>query len=118
MRNHWENDRDPDIVIDFADDEMVLNGMKHWLGIDESTDVDEEHMQTAFEGLRYGTQVTVLEEYIEYEGLTKDFNEWYSAKYDSDEDEDDDQYDYRGEMDDAEFERYRDEQYFEKGGWN
>ena len=116
MRDHWNKDRDPELVIDFANDEMVLNGMKKWLGIDEAAEVDEEHMQTAFESLDDDTQVTVLEEYIEYEGLEKEFNVWYARRYDDD-NEDYDGYDYRGQMDDDAYERYRDEQLLNEGGW-
>ena len=104
IRDHWKNDRDDDMVLAFADDSMVIEGTKMWLGLDDTIQCNDEHVQKAFEALNDDTQIEILEAYIEEVGLTAEFDIWYERKYGDDEDE----YDPEGERMDAEYDAYRD----------
>ena len=107
---HWDNDRTDDLVMEYADDGIMIEGMKIWLGLDENVLVDESRLEKAFEALDWDTQVAILEDCIEECGLKSEFDEWYEEKYGSDEDDEDSRNDWRGERDNYEYERYRDEQ--------
>ena len=107
---HWDNDRTDDLVMEYADDGIMIEGMKIWLGLDENVPVDESRLEKAFEALDWDTQVAILEDCIEECGLKSEFDEWYEDKYGDDEDDEDRRNDWRGERDDYEYERYRDEQ--------
>ena len=98
IRDHWRYDRDDDKVLEFADDSMVLGGMKLWLGIGEDVEVDELNVQTAFESLGYDTQVTIIEKYIEESGIADEFESWFEQRYPEDEDEYDDRDDVAYEI--------------------
>ena len=103
-KSHWKNDRDGELVLDFADDSMVIEGMKMWLGLDDTIQCNDEHVQKAFEALNDDTQIEILEAYIEYVGLEAEFDMWYERRYGDDEDE----YDPDGERADREYDMYRD----------
>ena len=111
---HWDNDRTDDLVMEYADDGIMIEGMKIWLGLDENVPVDESRLEKAFEALDWDTQVAILEDCIVECGLKSEFDEWYEEKYGSDEDDEDSRNDWRGERDDYEYERYRDQQLEDK----
>ena len=104
IRNHWKNDRDGELVLEFADDGMVIEGTKMWLGLDDTVQCNDERVQKAFEALNDDTQIEILEAYIEYVGLEAEFDMWYERRYGEEEDE----YDPDGERADREYDAYRD----------
>lgn len=100
IKDHWDKDRDGDMVIEFADSSVVVEAMKMWLGMDDTIrNVDDAHIEEAFESLSENKRVSILEDYIEEVGLQMEFDCWYEQKYGRDEDSDnagdydDDKYD-------------------------
>ena len=103
MTNHWKKDKDGEMVLEFADDGMVIEGTKMWLGLDDTILTNDGNVQKVFDALDEDTQIEILEAYIEEVDLTYEFNAWYEDRY-----RDEGEYDPEGERADREYDAYRD----------
>ena len=88
MKNHWRYDRNDEDVLGYAEYDTRIRAMKVWLGLDESTDMDEDNLYLTFEQLDTGMQVEIINYYIIMRGLVDDFNDWYEAMFGDDEEYD------------------------------
>lgn len=85
--NHWAEDRDDDLIVDFGlDKDICHEALASALGVDG--DYDEDAMHNAFLALPVSrkasslfTQPELLETYIESTGRSEDFNLWYEERY-------------------------------------
>ena len=96
MKNYWKYDRNDEDVLGYAEYDTRIKAMKVWLGLDESTDMDEDNLYLTFEQLDTGMQVEIINHYIIIRGLIDDFNDWYEAMFGED-----DEYDHYRRDDDT-----------------
>ena len=86
--NHWADDRDDDLIIDFGYDADICHAaLAAKLGVEDG-EYDVDAMQAVFESLPESrkasstyTQPEVLEDYIDGSTLEDSFCEWWCNRY-------------------------------------
>lgn len=77
--SHWDEDRDSNLVEDFAEDEdIIYPALQRWLGCDEAY---ETSLDRVFEWMPASLRERMLEEYIEANNLECKFDEWWEERY-------------------------------------
>ena len=71
----WEDDRMPQMILDFADDDVKREAMEAFLCVEESY---EDAILECFDALDESRQAEILDEYIDLSDKWKArFNEWF-----------------------------------------